>query len=103
EVRETADDNDTPAKAQKVSVPCGISGCMDAPGDVDCYAFEAKKGEQFTFDVIAQRHGSHLDSLLRILGPKGERLIENDDHEERKSSYSGFNQCADARIEARLV
>ena len=34
----------------------------------DCYAVDAKKGERFTFDVIAQRHGSRLDSLLRILG-----------------------------------
>jgi Bacterial pre-peptidase C-terminal domain len=103
EVREAPGDNDTPAKAQAIPVPCGVSGCMDAPGDVDCYAFEAKKGESFTFDVIAQRHGSHLDSLLRILGPKGELLIENDDHAERKSGYSGFNQTADSRIESWLA
>src|SRR5262249_23673457 len=59
----------------------------------------AKKGERYTFDVIAQRAGSRLDSLLRILGPKGEKLIENDDHQERSSSYNGFNMTADSRIE----
>jgi hypothetical protein len=99
DVRETSGDNDTPAKAQLISVPAGISGNMDAPGDIDCYAFDAKKGEHYTFNVIAQRHGSHLDSMLRILGPKGEKLAENDDHEERKSGYSGFNNHADSYLD----
>ncbi len=100
QVREAPGAKNTLATAQPVSVPCGISGCMDAPGDVDCFAFNAKKGEHCTFDVIAQRHGSKLDSVLRLLGPKGELLVENDDHEERKSGYSGFNRHADSRIEA---
>lgn len=97
-VREAAGDNDTPATAQLLRVPAGVSGCIDT-GDVDHYAFEAKKGELFTFDVIAQRHGSQLDSVLRILGPKGERLVENDDHAERRSGYSGFNQHADSFLD----
>ena len=100
DVREAPGDNNSPAKAQLVTVPAGVSGCMDVPGDVDCYAFDAHKGEQFTFDVIAQRHGSHLDSLLRILGPKGEKLAENDDHRERNSGYNGFNQHADSYLDA---
>ena len=99
EILEAPGDNDTPERAQPISVPCGISGCMDAKDDVDCYAFQAKKGERFTFDVIAQRAGSQLDSVLRIIGPKGERLIENDDHQERTSGYSGFNLTSDSRIE----
>jgi hypothetical protein len=99
EVREAATDNNSIAGAQAVNIPCGISGGMDAEGDVDHFAFEAKKGERFTFDLIAQRHGSQLDSVLRVLGPKGERLIENDDHAERRSGYSGFNQTADSYIE----
>lgn len=99
EVREAPGDNDTSAKAQPITIPAGISGCMDAADDVDCYAFSAKKGETFTFDVIAQRAGSRLDSVVRILGPKGEKLAENDDHQERRSGYSGFNLTADSRIE----
>ena len=99
EVREAPGDNDTVAKAQKVTIPCGISGSMDAENDVDCYAFEAKKGDKFTFDAIAQRAGSRLDSVLRVLGPKGEKLIENDDHQDRTSGYSNFNLTSDSRIE----
>ncbi len=103
DVREAPGDNDTPAKAQPIAVPCGISGCMDGENDVDCYAFTAKKGERFTCDVIAQRAGSRLDSVLRILGPKGQLLIENDDHQERKSGYSGFNLTSDSHIESWLA
>ncbi len=99
DVREAPGDNDTPAKAQPITVPCDISGCMDAENDVDCYAFTAKKGERLTFDVIAQRAGSQLDSVLRILGPKGQLLIENDDHQERRSGYSAFNLTSDSHIE----
>jgi hypothetical protein len=103
EVREAAGDNDSPAKAQPIPVPCGVSGCMDADNDVDCFAFEAKKGESFTFDVLAQRAGSRLDSVLRILGPKGQLLVENDDHLERSSGYNGFNRTADSRIEGWIA
>jgi hypothetical protein len=99
EVREAEGDNDTVAKAQAIPVPCGVSGCMDRDNDVDCYSFEVKKGQSLTFDVIAQRAGSRLDSVLRVLGPKGQLLIENDDHLERTSGYNGFNRTADSRIE----
>jgi hypothetical protein len=100
ELRENLSENDTIASAQAINIPSGLSGAMEAADDVDHYAFEAKKGERFTFDVTAQRQGSQLDAVLRVLGPKGERLIENDDHAERRSGQSRFNQTADARIEA---
>jgi hypothetical protein len=103
EIRETLSENDTPAKAQPITLPCGISGCMDGANDVDCYTFTAKKGEQFTFDVLAQRAGTRLDSVLRILGPTGQLLIENDDHQERRSSYSGFNLTSDSHVEALTI
>lgn len=98
-VSEAPGDNDVFAKGQAIPVPCAINGCMDGVDDVDCYTFEAKKGDRFTLDVMAQRVGSRLDSVLRILGPKGERLIENDDHRERSSSYNAFNMQSDSRIE----
>jgi hypothetical protein len=71
--------NDEPAAAQLVSVPFGINGRMDREGDVDCYAFEAKKGDRFSFEVVARRVQSALDSHLRILDEKGKQLALNDD------------------------
>ena len=83
EVIESAENNDTPATAQKITVPCGISGRIEKEGDIDCFRFSAKAGEKFTFQVIARDHQSQLDSLLRILNAKGDRLVENDDQRGR--------------------
>jgi hypothetical protein len=94
EVLEMGGDNDTPAKAQKITVPAGISGRIDKENDVDCYAFEAKAGERFTFIVKAEAAQSRLDSVLRILNDKGQLLIENDD-----SPKQGRYLQPDSRIE----
>ncbi|HLN26785.1 MAG TPA: hypothetical protein VK395_03515 [Gemmataceae bacterium] len=69
----------TPAAAQHISVPAGICGRIANPGEIDCYAFDAKAGERFTFEVVARAHQSAIDSVLRILNDKGVPLIENDD------------------------
>jgi hypothetical protein len=92
EVLEAAGDHATPATAQKVGVPAGICGRIDKENEVDCYSFEAKAGERFSFEVEAHAHQSGLDSIVRILNDKGQRLIENDDFYERRVN-------ADSRIE----
>ncbi|MBO0697691.1 MAG: PPC domain-containing protein, partial [Zavarzinella sp.] len=83
EVTEAAGDNNTPAKAQRIATPAGISGRIEAEGDVDCYAFEAKAGEKFAFEVIARGHQSAIDPVLRVLNGKGDRLADNDDFRDR--------------------
>ncbi len=93
EVLEAAGDNSAAAKAQKIAVPAGISGRIEADGDVDCYAFDAKAGEKFAFEVVARGHQSAIDPFIRILNDKGERLAENDDFQDRFVH-------ADSRIES---
>jgi hypothetical protein len=92
EVVESEGDHATAAKAQPVPVPAGVSGRIGKEGEVDCYSFEAKAGEHFTFRVVAREHQSMLDSFLRLLNDKGERLVENDD-------ASGRFVSADSLIE----
>ena len=48
EVIETEGEHATPAKAQPVAAPCGISGRIAKEDEVDCYSFEARAGERFT-------------------------------------------------------
>lgn len=78
-IRETSDDNNSPDTAQSVEIECGINGWIERQSDIDCYAFDAKKGERFSFEVIARRQQSALDSHLRILNQQGKQLQVNDD------------------------
>lgn len=79
QVIEAAAENNEPAKGQAITVPAGISGRIESESDIDCYTFEAKKGEKFSFEVVARRHQSSLDSHLRILNDQGKQLKLNDD------------------------
>lgn len=63
--------NNTPEKAQVVSVATTIGGRIATAGDVDHFAFEAKKGDHLTIEVRAGRKGSSLDSVIDILDSAG--------------------------------
>lgn len=78
-VIEVPQDNNSPEKAQLISVPAGISGRIETESDIDCFAFEAKKGDTFAVEVNARRLQSQLDSIVRIINEKSSPLIENDD------------------------
>jgi len=80
--------NNTAAEGQVVSVPAGISGSIESASDIDCYTFEAKKGEKFSIEVIARRHQSALDSIIRILNADGKRQSENDDMRLNKRGFA---------------
>ncbi|MEX0819452.1 MAG: hypothetical protein WD070_07655, partial [Pirellulaceae bacterium] len=81
-------ENNTPAAAQEVSLPVGITGRIESESDIDCYSFAAMKGERFTFEVVARRQQSALDSHLRILDATGKQLTLNDDMRIGKRSFA---------------
>ena len=76
---ESAGDNNSASTAVPFEVPQVIAGRIDVAADLDCYSFVAKKGETFSFEVIARRQMSNLDSFLRILNEQGQPLREDDD------------------------
>lgn len=78
-VLEATGDNNAAASGQKVAVPSGISGRIESDSDIDCYTFEAKKGDLLAIELISRRAGSMLDPIISILNDKSGRLIENDD------------------------
>ena len=80
--------NDSMAESQSIALPCGINGRIGTVGDVDCFAFDAKKGERYSFEVFARRVGSSLDSQLRILDAKGNQLQLSDDMRIGKRNYA---------------
>jgi len=78
-VRETDTANDSPDSDQVVNFPVGINGRCEREGDVDYFAFEAKKGDALSFEIVARRRLSAIDSHLRVLDSQGKELAQSDD------------------------
>jgi hypothetical protein len=78
-VRESAQENNSAATAQAVTIPCGINGRIETTGDIDCFRFSAKKGERISLNVLARRMRSDLDSIVRIFRADNKAPTENDD------------------------
>lgn len=61
--------NDTPDAASPSSVadlPAAFNGIISKAGDVDCFRFRAKKGQQFKFYGLANALGSPVDPVIWI-------------------------------------
>jgi hypothetical protein len=71
--------NDALQSAQPISVPAALCGQIEREADIDYYAFEAKKGEPLSLEIVARRLQSALDSHLRILDDNGKQLALSDD------------------------
>lgn len=61
--------NDTPADLASVNaieLPIAFNGIIEKPGDVDCFKFSAKKGQQFRIHAIASGLGTPVDPVIWI-------------------------------------
>ncbi|HEX4000597.1 MAG TPA: hypothetical protein VHX65_18760 [Pirellulales bacterium] len=58
--------NNTPAEAQKLSLPCEVAGQFNPRGDQDWFQFEAKKGDAWTIEVFSQQMGLSTDPYLLV-------------------------------------
>ncbi|WP_425614449.1 hypothetical protein NA78x_004317 [Anatilimnocola sp. NA78] len=87
-VAELADENNSAEKAQSITVPAGVNGRLGAEGDVDYFAFDAKKGDAYSLEIVARRRNSQLDSHLRLLNEKGAQLQLSDDLKLGKRNFS---------------
>lgn len=104
---EVAGDNDTVALAAAIAVPTAFNGLLERPGDVDCFAFEARKGQRYDLGVFAARLGAETDAHLRILDAKGGQLALSDDVTIGKRRLSdaaieGWTAPADGRFVAEV-
>ncbi len=61
------DANHDPAKVLPVALPAILNGRIDRPGSVDYWAFQARKGEVYEFELRAARLGSPLNGVLVVL------------------------------------
>ena len=71
--------NNSPGEAQPITLPAVITGKIQADLDVDCFKFDAKKGQRLIFDVQAFRNGSRLDASLSLFDSTGRRVAHDED------------------------
>jgi len=60
--------------AQVIKIPAEIRGEIGHQGDIDIFLFHSKKGENWVFEVVAEREKSTLDSRLEVRSAVGEPI-----------------------------
>jgi hypothetical protein len=65
--------------AQRLAVPSETTGMFSPVGDVDYYAFAAKKGEKVIVEIFGERLSGLADPLISGFDAKGKRLTSGDD------------------------
>ncbi len=99
-LREVFDEepNDTIETAQRLAFRTIVNGRIDRPGDRDVFFIPG--GGRLIAEVRARRHGSPLDSMLRLTDARGREVAYNDDHEDKTQGLSTHH--ADSHLDARL-
>lgn len=60
------------AQSQKITLPCDIAGSFYPAADVDCFEFEAKKGEVWWIELASERLGLPTDASILVQRATGE-------------------------------
>ncbi len=81
--------NDTPDKAQPITLPAVISGRFDRERDADWYEFETAEAGPYAFEVYCERLGGRADPYLVVADTKGNRVSELDDFGHRMNAFDG--------------
>jgi len=110
EVMET-EPNDTPGQvaATPVTLPIVINGRI-LPGDVDCFAFDARKGKHLTVAVAARELIPYLadavpgwfQATISLFDPKGREVAFSDDFGYRPDPLMCVTIPADGRYTLRI-
>jgi hypothetical protein len=73
--------NDTPDKAQEITLPCEIAGRIQKRRDRDWYVFSAKKGEVYNIEVLSHRLGAATDMRFVLRNPVAKAdIVDLDDN-----------------------
>ena len=84
-----------------VTLPLTINGRIFPREDVDLWRFQAKKGQDYTVEVLSARLGYPLDSRIEVLNSAGKTIAQNIDHFEN-DSFLRFRADADGAYTVRL-
>ena len=70
--------NNDRATAQRLPIPCDVTGSFSPVGDKDCYSFFAKKGEKLVIEIFGERQSGLIDPLVTGFDAKGKRIFTGD-------------------------
>ena len=77
--------NDLPGEAQRIALPCDLSGGFFTAGDTDMFEFEATQGDVWWVEVAAERLGAPADPAAVV-----QRVVMDGD-QERLEDVTEFN------------
>ncbi len=94
--------NQPPAAAQSVALPASVWGAISFRGDVDQFAFQAKKGETIVAELAAKSLGSQLNGQLVLTNPASDVVASNNDFDAGGDSLVAYTIPADGRYQVRV-
>ncbi|MEM7698166.1 MAG: PPC domain-containing protein [Verrucomicrobiota bacterium] len=87
---------------EPVSLPTAFNGILESEGDTDYFAFSAKKGQSYRFQVYARSLGSPVDPVLTVFDEKIKSLGGSDDADGSKDGRVDFKAPADGTYFVRV-
>ncbi|HUY88173.1 MAG TPA: PPC domain-containing protein [Pirellulales bacterium] len=91
-------DHHSPGAAAALALPTGVSGRLAAQDEAHYYAFDAKQGAYYLFEIESHRRSLPLDAVLEIYDAAGKKLAEADDQQFSKDPQLYFQAPADGRF-----
>lgn len=89
--------NNEREKAQKLPIPCDLTGSFGAKSDLDYYSFTAKKGEKIVVEIFGERQSGMVDPNLTGLDATGKRIFTADDNGRNIGQLRFATNSRDAR------
>jgi len=75
-IRPEVEPNNKHAQAQKITLPCDLTGSFFPAADVDTFEFTAKKGEVWWVEVASERLGRPTDPSIVVQHVSGQKTNE---------------------------
>jgi len=84
--------------AQEITVPCELNGRIEKSGDIDWYAFTAKKGDIYSFEMVSDRLGAAGDMYFMLKNAENKQVIIDQDDNTETTGTKFFTFTRDPAI-----
>jgi hypothetical protein len=80
--------NNEPAKANRLPVPCGVTGRFEQKGDIDHFVFAAKKGQRYVIDAQTLDYHSPTEVYMVLKDAKGGQVAASNPAAGQRIDYT---------------